>query len=155
MSALQGELELRAHDLPVSWDGAPVTWGEWEPGIEARGRVFICPPPKVPGHCSRCGSIEVPLRNRGLVPSADVDHLVLRLLVNRCPDCRFDVVWDLEGDDWWDLGPEDYGDGGSVPPAAAPSSEVANREPGAGSAAAIARARAAVAEARTKPDGLF
>jgi len=38
-----------------------------------------------------------------------------RLDAYRCPDCRHDHVSDWNGQ-WWDLGPEDYGDDGSVRP---------------------------------------
>lgn len=145
--SLQGELELRAHDLPVSWDGAPVTWRGWEPALA--GVVFICPPPKVAPHCSRCGSIEKPIRNRGFVD--DDGRQVLQLLVDRCPDCSFDQVWDLEADVWWDLGPEDYGDEGSVPPAPKPEPPPNTVQlSGRTTHAEISKARAAIAAARAE-----
>ena len=151
--SLQAELELRAHDLPPSWDGTPLTWRGWEPALE--GAIFICPPPKIPSHCSRCGSVARPLRNVGLSDAPEVGHPVQHVIAYRCPDCRFDQAWDLVADAWWDLGPEDYGDGGSVPPAdPRPSPGVPKRQPPS-RADAIAAARAAVDEARAGKDGLF
>jgi hypothetical protein len=147
MTGQQGELELRGHDLPVSWDGRAVTWSPWE-GPELGAVIFICPPPK-PRACPSCKSTAPSSRARGL--GFDGELVVLRLLAFRCPGCQLDEVWDQTADAWWTLGPEDYGDAGSNPPADRPAAP----EPAAGAAraAAIARARLEVDRARSRPDG--
>lgn len=145
----QPQLELRAHDLPVSWDGRPVTWSPWE-GPEVGAVVFICPPPK-PAKCPGCKSLAPSSRAKGL--GFDAELVVLRLLAFRCPDCQLDEVWDQTADAWWTLGPEDYGDAGSNPPAPPPA--VDKNRPGKREAA-IARARLEVERSRGRnEDGLF
>lgn len=139
--------ENRLHDLPPLWDGHPVTWGEWEKGIE--GAVFVCPPPKVPDHCVRCGSVELQIRNRGLVRPVPLVLTPWVLWVWRCPDCYLDDVWDLATDEWWTLDDTDYEDDGSNPPSApepppAPRRSAKDR--------ALERSRAAVAAARADAD---
>lgn len=124
--------------LPVAWDGRRVEWSREKP-IE--GTFFICPPPKDPERCSKCRSAAGVITYRGLVipnPGDTVEgealrarwrngriepvreqlpaHAVVGLIAWRCRDCMHDVVWELETGQQWDLGPEDYGPEGSVPP---------------------------------------
>ena len=42
--------------------------------------------------------------------------VVTSLILQRCPDCGFDTVWDTKAAQWWDLDDSDYGDEGSVHP---------------------------------------
>ena len=126
----------REHDLPPKWEGLAVLWRGWEAGL--RNHVIICPPPKTPECCAACGSFEEPVTNRGLVAVAlflTHDQLraeeenrkrlgslahkrkpraLYRLFAHRCPDCKHDVVWDTDTDDWWDLDHTDYGPDGST-----------------------------------------
>ena len=131
----------REHDLPPKWDGRAVWWAGWELQIEA----FICGPRKTAHRhvCEACGSQATPSVNRGHVarsaittydrwverceawrrlPSGERHRLpkhpagVIELYVERCPDCRTDVVWDQPNDEWWVLDHTDYGDDGSVAP---------------------------------------
>lgn len=37
-----------------------------------------------------------------------------RLHAFRCTDCKHDVVWDRDTDEWWTLDHTDYGDEGST-----------------------------------------
>lgn len=117
----QLRLDLRGHDLPPAWDGAPVEWGPWESLPDA----FICPPPK-PDGCDRCHSTAIPLRAHGtrtIVYGNDVvrihtarlhpRRMRAALVAVRCPDCGHDTVWDTATDQWWDLDDSDYQDGGS------------------------------------------
>ena len=139
--------EGRRHDLPPAWDGHPVTWRNWE---KLAAAVFICPPPKIPAHCEVCGSVEEPLRNRGTVaPHPPLMPWIL--YVQRCPDCFTDLVWDLNDDQWWTLDHTDYGDTGSAPPVEQVSAPVVKRQvrtAGSAKDRALAKARAAVAQAR-------
>jgi hypothetical protein len=125
----------RRHDLPPRWDDRIVTWRGWEVQIEA----FICPPPRQ-RCCEACGSLAKPVVNRGVVAvspattQAELDYdaenrrrlgrlahkrpliAFVRLHVFRCPDCKTDLVWDTDTDEWWTLDDTDYGDDGSVDP---------------------------------------
>jgi hypothetical protein len=119
----QLSFNLRAHDLPPSWDGVPVEWGEWAEMVEP----FICPPPKDPRCCPQCGSTKTPNRARGkrVVPFGDNvvrlgrarlrprEHRAPDLVALRCPACEHDTVWDMVTNEWWDLDDSDYLDGGS------------------------------------------
>lgn len=123
----------RQFDLPPMWDGLVVQWRGWEPQL----RAFICPPPKDPACCRKCGSLTAPVCNVGYVATspavthADVEYeeanrrrlgslahkrkplVWMRLFVWRCPDCRHDVVHDNDTDECWDLDDTDYGPDGS------------------------------------------
>lgn len=114
-------LDLRAHDLPPAWDGAPIEWGPWEPLPDA----FICPPPKLDG-CEHCHSTATPVRAHGTRTIGYGDnvvtirtgrlhprHLHAPLIAVRCSGCGHDTVWDAVTDQWWDLDDSDYQDGGS------------------------------------------
>lgn len=126
---------LRAHDLPPRWDGLAVVWDGWHPQLPA----FICPPPKLPDCCRRCGSITQAVINRGRVarvPAVTHDAIeaaddrrdrlptgerhrikakaLLRLYAFRCPDCKHDQVLDIDSNELWDLDDTDYGDDGST-----------------------------------------
>lgn len=122
-------LHLVSHPLPVAWDGRRVDWDRWE----AARSIHICPPPKA-SRCG-CGSASQPFTARGLRnPSADDveraaliprigrrppsegPHPVYDLAAFRCPECGEVQVWDRASDEWWTLGPEDYGPEGSRPP---------------------------------------
>ncbi|MEW2484176.1 hypothetical protein AB0876_31785 [Mycobacterium sp. NPDC049093] len=127
------ELWPREHDLPPRWDGLPVQWGEWDD----TGRMFICPPPKKPSRCDKCGSTRSRLFCTGRIwtdPSTAPRaigrarlqrgrQLVGLISAFRCPECRHDTVRDLNGQEW-DLDETDYGDEGSfdisVPSGGAP-----------------------------------
>lgn len=128
---------LREHDLPPRWDGLATVWDGWETQIPA----FVCPPPKS-SCCSACGSLATPVVNRGRVarvPAVTHDRIrehddkrarlgagnghlagrpvaLYRLHAFRCPDCRHDVVWDVDTDEWFDLDHTDYGPEGSTAP---------------------------------------
>lgn len=120
----QQSLELwpREHDLPPRWDGLPVEWGAWG---DTAG-VLICPPPKLPDRCTRCGSTEAALINVGRIwtdkrsaPTAigrarlrAGKHLVGLITAFRCPTCEHDHVLDPAGQAW-DLDDTDYGEDGS------------------------------------------
>jgi len=110
----------REFDLPPRWDGGPVEWGPWEPVTP----MFMCPPPSDMGACDQCGSLEPQITARGVVtplPGVERDG-VHQLRVTRCPDCKHDRVVDYDTFDVFDLGPEDYTENGSWPPADAPPS---------------------------------
>jgi hypothetical protein len=118
--------------LPRSWDGARVQWGEWF----AATAVFVCPPPRAKDRavCERCKSTAAPAHATGLLdpPAPDDFEALLSLYQSgqlegssrpliwlhafRCPDCGLDTVWDRRTDEWWTLGPEDYGVDGSHDP---------------------------------------
>lgn len=124
----------REFDLPPKWNGLLVSWSGWEPQIPAT----ICPPPKTRDCCSACASPHPPATNRGYVatsplvtpamlrrneeqraalPLRERHHVpslaLFRLHAFRCQDCRHDVVWDTDTDEWWDLDHTDYGPEGS------------------------------------------
>jgi len=126
----------REFDLPPKWNGLLVSWNGWEPQIPA----FVCGPGarKQRDCCSACASPHEPAINRGYVATSPLttpamlrrneeqrDRLPLgqrhkvpslalfRLHAYRCQDCRHDVVWDHDTDEWWDLDHTDYGPEGS------------------------------------------
>ena len=127
-------LVLVKHRLPPVWDGQRVKWDKFKPSP----KTFICPPPP-PTRCD-CGSGNAPLLASGsrepkpgemtestkrvmgrfgrwlerptLVPAWPLRDL----FAFRCPDCKTDGVWDMRTDEWWTLGPEDYGTQGSERP---------------------------------------
>lgn len=128
----------RGHDLPPRWDGLLVVqWTPWEADPDP---VFICPPPKARPCCPACGSPHPTVTSRGMValrPSLTREQweyeeenrrrlgrlagkrkpvALWRLYAFRCQDCRHDMVWDTDPDEWWDLDPTDYEDDGSVRP---------------------------------------
>lgn len=129
--------DLLAHPLPVAWDGRPVTWSDWRPGV----LVFICDRSKRKhglSHpaCGACGSITPAPYAFGLrepAPGATIPGEYLRthrngrpvysqepapayrdLIADRCPDCGTDSVYDLATDEAWTLDETDYGPAGSV-----------------------------------------
>lgn len=133
-------LTLLKHRLPPIWDGNPVKWDPFEvPPI-----MFICRRssrrgPDDPARCE-CGSTRVrlvaggwrqPLPGETMESSRAVQgrfgrtvHVPITipakpmrdLTAFRCADCGVDEVWDLRDDEWWTLGPEDYGPEGSARP---------------------------------------
>src|SRR5690349_10788516 len=105
----------REYDLPPRWDGGPVEWEPWQPATP----MFICPPPDDMGACDHCGSLEERITAKGIVTPLPGVHRIggHQLRAFRCPDCQHDRVWDSLTDDVFDLGPEDYGESGSWPPA--------------------------------------
>ena len=133
----QLELQLREFDLPRFWDGLAVVWDGWEP--PHTGLMFICPPTSAGRSCCpACGSQAQASRNHGRVArvpavtheaiaadDANRERLPLmlrgkrrskalvRLFAFRCPDCRHDVVHDVDTDQVWDLDLSDYGPEGS------------------------------------------
>lgn len=114
----------RECDLPVRWDGMPVTWGEWA----SVAPMFICGrgAARDAMRCSRCGSgadsqlcvgriwtdpksapppVGLGRLNRGR-------HLVGVITAFRCPECGHDAVLDPSGK-LWDLDDTDYTADGS------------------------------------------
>ncbi|ORW08081.1 MULTISPECIES: hypothetical protein [Mycolicibacter] len=124
MSSEQIGLDLwpREHDLPPRWDGLAVQWGDWRPPLE----VFVCPPPRAPQCCTRCGDTRPPAMNVGRIwtdpatapPAISRARLLAgRQLVGvmtafRCPHCGHDTVLGPDGE-LWDLDATDYTDDGS------------------------------------------
>jgi len=117
------ELWERTHDLPPRWDGMAVEWGAW---TDTAG-IIMCPPPKDPDLCGKCGSTRARLLCTGrmwtdpatttvaAIASARMHrgrHLVGILAAFRCPDCDHDTVLDPIGQQW-DLDETDYGHAGS------------------------------------------
>ena len=109
---------LRTHDLPVAWDGLPVTWGPWRPEPWTTARFHFADM----GACQHCGSL-TPGRTAmayTTTTAPDSTHLQLRLHLTRCGDCRHDVVVDLTDQQVYDLDVTDYGPTGSHPPPQTP-----------------------------------
>lgn len=102
--------------LPPRWDGADVEWRAWDRTDD----VFVCYRSRKPRpeRCERCRSTAAPLSNAGKASSGPDwrGTPTYRLFAFRCPDCHLDTVWDMRADEWWTLGPEDYGDAGSHDP---------------------------------------
>ena len=96
--------------LPATWDGEAV---EWSSLAVTGGSLDL----HIPPHCDECGSTRAPWRAGGSVLSAPnragQRHRALRFHAARCRDCLHDVVSDENTGESWDLGPEDYGPGGS------------------------------------------
>jgi len=127
-------LTLVKHRLPPVWDGSKVKWEKFE----SFGNIQICPPPKV--EPCECGSVAAKSGAAGArqpepgamvkstkrkmgrwgrwvhVPAMVPAWPVNDLYAFHCPDCRSDDVWDMRTDEWWTLGPEDYGPDGSARP---------------------------------------
>jgi hypothetical protein len=111
----------RQHDLPPRWDGLPVEWEPWTPTTA----TFICPPPRKPLTCHRCGDPRPPEVSIGRIwtdpdtapPAIGVArlrngrHVVAVISAHRCPGCSHDTVF--EGDQAWDLDETDYTEDGS------------------------------------------
>lgn len=95
---------LRGHDLPPSWDGNPVCWGQWR--VTERP---LCP---AASHdpCAQCGSTANTLHADGSIGGLRV------LTAIRCAGCKLDTVWDHDTDEWWTLDHTDYDDSGSNHP---------------------------------------
>lgn len=132
---------IRDHDLPVSWDGDPVTWRPW---VDVRSSLAY----HAPAHelaCERCGLIDERLVTCGSRPpvegatvpatvtrrtrrtgraytvTRDVPaHRYLDLWAFRCRGCGHDVVHDSRTGESWDLNPDDYGPLGSIDTKEAP-----------------------------------
>lgn len=125
----------RHHDLPVTWDGRPVTWRPWS--VLVSSLRFHVPAEDLA--CRVCGLVEesaVAIGSRQPVESATVPEPVERrtrsgrkylvvvdvperpsffdLLAYRCRGCGHDVVHDVRTGEWWDLDVDDYGPGGST-----------------------------------------
>lgn len=86
-------------DLPPRWDGQAVVWSGWESPPTPH---FACGPVAAGEVCPACGSVAVPVMNRGRVAR------YAWIWAFRCPDCRSDTVWDPRSDEWWGLDPDDY-----------------------------------------------
>lgn len=126
----------REHDLPPLWDGLAVVWEGWRDVPP----VFLCGNVEQ-AECPGCGGVTTTSTNIGLVGQRpDVTHDQIqaeeanrrllgwaahkrkriawrRLTVDRCANCKHDVVVDMETDEVWDLDYTDYGPDGSVQPA--------------------------------------
>lgn len=99
-------------DLPPKWDGIEVTWKGWQ-DLPVTSLDFHLKDRHV---CTRCGSTQRPVLNRGLVDSTvkGVTWPIIRFFAYRCPECRLDTVHDTRRDEWWDLDTTDYTSFGSV-----------------------------------------
>jgi hypothetical protein len=128
-------LGLVKHRLPPIWDGWRVKWDAFEDVTD----IHICPPPRSRERCE-CGSVtprriargwrqpkpgemfESTRRKMGRrgkwvhIPAMVPAWPVVDLHAFRCGDCGDTEVWDTRTDEWWTLGPEDYGPDGSVRP---------------------------------------
>lgn len=126
-------LELVKHRLPPIWDGWRVKWDAFEDSA-----VVICPPAR-PERCA-CGSVTARRIARGwrqpkpgettestrrkmgrfgrwvYLPTVLPAWPIIDLHAFRCWDCGATDVWDQRTDEWWTLGPEDYGPDGSSRP---------------------------------------
>lgn len=125
------------HDLPPSWDGAPITWNGW-----AEGRTSMVFHAKQEP-CRRCGiadeakvnigrrtpeegaTFTVPSQRARLleragrrVPRGETEEVpawpVTDLIAYRCRGCGLDHVHDQRTDEWWELDISDYRDKGST-----------------------------------------
>ena len=125
---------VRAHDLPVSWDGVPVTWRPWS---DARSTLAYHASDEELA-CEQCGLIDEPITTSGLRPALDratraelrTRHTrsghpytvavdvpttpVYDLHTFRCRGCGHDTVLDDRTGELWDLEPDDYGPDGST-----------------------------------------
>jgi predicted RNA-binding Zn-ribbon protein involved in translation (DUF1610 family) len=133
MSDLQ--IVAKARDLPPRWDGHRVEWRPWT-SLRTTMRLHSKPEP-----CPSCGSTADQASSAGtlhplLGEMVEVTRMkrtkrsgreysvraqrpataYLALFAYRCPDCGLDTVWDTRTDEWWELGPEDYGPDGSHDP---------------------------------------
>jgi len=94
-----------AAPLPIAWDGATISWGEWE-----HVASFICARSlkRSQAACLKCGQAP----RASLTIRGSVGAFGRQLLLLRCPGCSADSVVD-----WaqavWDLDECDYGPGGS------------------------------------------
>lgn len=129
-------LTLVKHRLPPAWDGTPVKWDPFE-----EDRIVLCGRGKwLEEMRCECGSTRASLIAMGrrqplpgetmettrpttgrfgrtvYVPTTVPAVPVRDLTAYRCQDCGLDTVWDMRTDEWWTLGPEDYGPEGSIPP---------------------------------------
>lgn len=98
------------HDLPPSWDGVPVTWGEW--GTSDSSLAYHLPLDQLA--CTMCGSLAGVRINWGTRYDDEEGRQIRNLWVARCEDCGHDTVHDEGTDETWDLDPDDYGDEGST-----------------------------------------
>jgi hypothetical protein len=122
------------HDLPTFWDGRKVEWEGWTTH-QTTARFHL--PPEV---CVACGLSAEHSINLGRVhPLPEETYVVslykrlpsgrtydkgrelsawpvVFLVAFRCQHCEHDTVWDKRTDEWWDLDPSDYGEGGSPDP---------------------------------------
>ena len=128
MSALR-VVRSRSYDLPPSWDGRRVEWGQWEAMV-----VFSCPGGRVT--CD-CGSADL-LTTTGVIHPNDGDTVdvpivkrtksgreyesgtrqvpakpELRLSAQRCVTCGQDIVTDRRDGSVWILDESDYSQDGS------------------------------------------
>lgn len=123
MSTIRGQGPwAREYDLPPRWDGLPVEWGPWWDSAA----MVVCPPPRHPPRCDRCGSTRPRLISTGRVWTDPTTappaigkarlrggrHLVVLMSAIRCPDCRHDTVLETSGREW-DLDETDYTHDGS------------------------------------------
>lgn len=114
MTALARALAARLHDLPPSWDGVRIEWGEWS--TAQTSMRFHTPPRDLA--CKQCGQVD---QEPHIARGRRVDDTVVRLpgtgllFAFRCPGCGHDEVHDQADDTCWDLDPSDYTETGSTP----------------------------------------
>ena len=98
-------------DLPVSWDGEPVTWSAWD-----RGRTTLALHlPVEQLACDQCGALDERDTCAGTRTTEVPAHSSRDLHAFRCRHCGHDTVLDLRTNECWDLDPEDYTPDGSRP----------------------------------------
>ncbi|QDG87138.1 hypothetical protein [Pseudarthrobacter sp. NIBRBAC000502770] len=121
------------HDLPLLWDGVPVTWDAWS---DYRSTL----PLHVPADkmaCHECGAVDESLIAWGIRPPAESTftttttkttrsghkyeaqvevpaYPVHDIYAARCRHCGHDVVTDTRTNETWDLDETDYGPEGST-----------------------------------------
>jgi ribosomal protein L40E len=128
--------DRRAFDLPPSWDGVAVTWGQWS-DFETTMAHHV---PTEALTCRECGAVGERAINWGSRPPVVVAETVLspvtkrtrsgRSYINyehlpaypvrdlwaaRCRHCGHDTVTDERTGEVWELEPDDYTAEGSIP----------------------------------------
>ncbi|NHA02059.1 hypothetical protein G5V59_27090 [Nocardioides sp. W3-2-3] len=102
----------RLHDLPVTWDGHPVTWRGWESDRTSLDYHLPLDESRLPRlRFARGPAWSTPASCTSTAPGTS-----LRLFAFRCADCQVDQVYDVDSDRLWDLDDTDYGPAGSVDP---------------------------------------
>lgn len=108
--------------MPVAWDGHPVTWSKWEPApticINVGLYDEVGEPLGTTDTCSHCHLHTERWTCRGTVTPSHFGLVTpLRrstdLIATRCGRCGGTSVYDADTDQAWDLDDSDYGPTGS------------------------------------------
>lgn len=123
-SARAAERPQVAPQLPVKWDGVPVTWVEGP-------RLHVCQIEPPDGDtqltlddvgiddCFRCGSSSPRTYFNGRATTPVKDTAGLRLIAHSCPECGGTQVYVHATGETWDIDESDLGpEGSSLPPLA-------------------------------------